>query len=147
MILALIAAAAAQPPGETPRAFMERIYAGYRNADYSPFSHPERVFSPRLIEAVNEDSRLSHGEVGYIDGDPVCQCQDAGGMRATVLGVKLQGANQALATVSLRFDDAARPRPVTFKLVRGRSGWRIADVSSADEPSFLRAVEKANREA
>jgi hypothetical protein len=32
-------------------------------------------------------------------------------------------------------------------LVRTNAGWRIADVSTSDEPSFLGAIEKSNREA
>lgn len=145
MILLALAALAGQP--ETPRAFMQRLYAGYRDENFSPFVHPERYFAPSLIAAMNEDSKLAHGEVGYVDGDPVCQCQDAGGMQATIVGVKAQSATKAVATVSLRFDDAIKPRPVKFSLVRTRGGWRIADVSSADEPSLIRAIEKSNRQA
>ena len=62
MILLGLAALAQQLPVETPRAFMERLYASYRNSDYSPFRHPEKVFAPRLLAAINEDSRLAQGE-------------------------------------------------------------------------------------
>jgi hypothetical protein len=31
--------------------------------------------------------------------------------------------------------------------VRGPAGWRIADVASGDEPSFLHAIEESNRKA
>ena len=158
MILALIAAAAlgagpAPAAGAgTPRAFMERLYAGYRNPNFNPFDHPGRVFAPRLIAAMNEDPRLAHGEVGYVDGDPVCQCQDPSGMHAAIVGVTLRGRDQASVKVSIGWDHQAgqagdAPRPTRFDLVRTRAGWRIADVSSADEPSFLGAIEKSNREA
>ena len=142
MLLAFLAAAAA----ETPKAYMQRLYANYRHADYSPFSHPERVFAPRLLAAIREDSKLAHGEVGYLDGDPVCQCQDSGGMRASIGSVTMQGADKATVRVSIGWQ-GAKPRPATFKLLRTDAGWRVADVSSADEPSLLSALEAANRKA
>jgi len=146
ILLFLAAAAAAQPQAETPKAFMERIYAGYRDTDYSPFTKPERVFAPRLLAAINEDSRLNQGEVGYLGGDPICQCQDATGLKATVKRVKLQSGGKATVSVSIGLH-GYKPRPATFSLVRTRAGWRIADVSSPDEPSMLRGIEAANREA
>jgi Protein of unknown function (DUF3828) len=144
MILVLLAAAAAQP-AETPQKFMERLYAEYRHSDYSPFTHPGQVFAPRLLSAINEDSKLAKGEVGYLDGDPVCQCQDSGGMRPSITGVTQLGPDKAIVRVSIGWEhDPARP--ARFSLVRTRAGWRIADVSSADEASLLGALEKSNRE-
>ena len=146
MILFLLAAAASQP-AETPQRFMERLYANYSKPDYSPFTHPGRVFAPRLLAAINEDSKLANGEVGYLDGDPVCQCQDTGGMHPSITGVTRQGPGKAIVRVSLRWE-GEKPRPPTrFSLVRTKSGWRIADVSSADEPSLVEALEAANRKA
>lgn len=146
MILFLLAAAAAHPHphGETPRAFMQRLYASYANADFSPFKHPERVFAPRLRAAIAEDAKLANGEVGYLDGDPVCQCQDADGLKATVVRVTPRGARQATVQVSIGLA-GYMPRLARFSLEQGNSGWRIADVGSADEPSLLQALEVSNR--
>ncbi len=145
MILLALTAAAAQP-AETPRQFMERLYGYYGQPDYSPFTHPDRVFAPRLLASINEDSRLAHGEVGYLDGDPVCQCQDPAGMHASVTGVRATGHGIAIARVSIAWD-AAKPTLAQFTLTRTAKGWRIADVSSVDEPSLLKALESANRRA
>jgi hypothetical protein len=142
MLLALLVATA--PTAETPRAYMERIYASYRDKDFSPFDHPNLYFAPRLLAAIKEDARLAHGEVGYVDGDPICQCQDTDGLHAKVARVTTQGA-KALAEVVLDFTDSTARR-VKFSLVRTGAGWRIADVWSPDERSFLGAIEKSNRE-
>jgi len=145
MMLALLLAAAVPPAAETPRQFMTRVYAQYRHHDFSPFTHPERYFSPRLRAAIAEDARLAHGEVGYVDGDPVCQCQDPAGMTPSVTAVAQHGTSATVrVTIGWENDPA---RPATFTLVRTRAGWRIADVGSADEPSLLGAIEKANRAA
>lgn len=145
MIFIFLAAAAAHPQPPSPRAWLEGVYAQYRKADFNPFDHPGRYFAPRLVAAMAEDARLAHGEVGYVDGDPICQCQDPAGMHASIVRVTQQGKDKAVVQVSIGWDND-KPRPTRFSLVRIRDGWRIADVSSADEPSFLGAVEKSNRE-
>jgi len=142
MLIALALAAA--PAADTPRGFVTMLYAGYRQPDYSPFKRPERVFAPRLLAAIREDERLAKGEVGYLDGDPVCQCQDAAGLRARITGVTPEGAAKATVSVSISLH-GYKPRPVRLSLVRTGAGWRIADISSAGEPSLLRGIEASNR--
>ncbi len=143
MLLAMLFAAA--PAVETPKAYMERLYASYRNQNFNPFDHPERYFAPRLLAAIKEDARLANGEVGYVDGDPICQCQDPDGLNASVTSVTQRGREKAIVRVSIGFT-GYKPRPTTYTLVRTKAGWRIADVSSANEPSFLAGIEKSNRE-
>ena len=143
---ALLAAAllAPAPAAETPAAFVERVYAGYRNADHNPLHRPERLFAPPLVAAIREDARLSRGEVGWLDGDPLCQCQDHEGLEPLVREVRRPTAKTASADILLRFpgyDD----RNVRLSLVRTRSGWRIADVATADAPSLLRDLQRSNR--
>ena len=67
-------------------------------------------------------------------------------MHAKVTRVTLQGPSKASAEVIVDFTDSTARR-VRFSLVRTAAGWRIADVASGDEPSFLRAVEDSNRKA
>lgn len=143
ILLALHVAAA--PAAETPKAYMERLYASYRNKNFNPFDHPERYFAPKLLAAIKEDARLASGEVGYVDGDPICQCQDPAGLHASVMSVTQKGRENATVRVSIAFT-GDKPRPTTYTLVKTPAGWRIADVSSADEPSFLGGIEKSNRE-
>jgi Protein of unknown function (DUF3828) len=145
MSLALLAALIAPvQPAETPRAFVERVYAGYGKADYSPFTVPERVFAAPLVEAMAEDSRLSYGEVGFLDGDPLCQCQDAEGLAAEVREVRQPTRRTATVAVRLRLTgyDA---RDVRLRLVRAASGWRIADIATPEAPSLLHDLERSNR--
>lgn len=144
MLLALLVVAA--PATETPKAYMERVYASYRDKDFSPFDHPNLYFAPRLLSAIKEDARLAHGEVGYVDGDPICQCQDAGGLHASIKSVALNGTDRATVSVQLDFPDST-PTRVRLSLVRTGGGWRIADIWAADQPSLLKVLETANRRA
>lgn len=143
MMLLALAAAGAQLV-ETPRAYIERVYSNYRRARFNPLDYPGRYFAPRLLAAMDEDARLSKGEVGYLDGDPICQCQDPAGLHASVTRVRGDGPARATIAVLIGFT-GEKPRPVTFSLVHTKAGWRIADIASSDEPSLLTAIERSNR--
>jgi hypothetical protein len=142
MILLALAAVAAQP-AESPRRFLDRVYASYRKPNFSPFRQPGRYFAPRLVAAIAEDSRLAHGEVGYLDGDPLCQCQDTAGLHAKILQVRALGAKRANAEVALNYPDNT-PTRIRLSLTMTKSGWRIADVSANGEPSLIRALDQSN---
>ncbi len=145
MIALLLAAAAVQPPEPDPKTWVEQVYAAYAAPGFSPLDRPEDYFAARLAAAIREDAGLAGNEPGHLDGDPICQCQDAGGLRAAVGKVVRSAADRASVHVAISLTGYA-PRPVRFSLVRTQAGWRIADVWSADQPSLLRAIEKLNRE-
>jgi hypothetical protein len=141
-IAALLLAASA--PADSPRAFIEGVYQRYRSADFNPFEHPERYFTPKLAKALDDDATIDPGEVGMLDYDPLCQCQDDSGMRTKVQAVTQRGAT-ADARVSVYFGSRDQ-RDIHVKLERTRAGWRIADVVTRDEPSLLADLVKSNRE-
>ena len=144
MLLALLVAASAAT--QTPTAFVQSIYGSYRDTDFSPFKHPDRYFAPRLKAAIDEDSRLAKDEVGYLDGDPICQCQDTDGLRPKILRVRTNGRDSATADVLLDYTDSTARR-IRLSLVHTKTGWRIADITAGDEGSLLRALEASNRKA
>jgi len=144
MMLALLLAAATPAAADTPRGFVAAVYAHYRNHDYSPFKQPEKVFAPPLLAAIKEDERLAQGEVGYLDGDPLCDCQDYERITATITGY--QKLTPGLANVRVHVDlGLKQARDLKLKLARTRAGWRIADIVRADE-SLLDALLRSNRE-
>jgi hypothetical protein len=144
LVLAALLAPTPQAAAETPRGFVSRLYAAYRDPDYSPFTHPARVFAPPLVAALRENARLSSGEVGYLDADPLCQCQDPGGLRAAVAGVRQSAPGSAEVRVRIAFG-GADSRDLRLTLVRLAGAWRIADIATADEPSFLAGLRAWNR--
>ena len=66
----------------------------------------------------------------YLDGDPLCACQDDSGLR--VLSVRSARTSGGLTRVTVRFDFADVPREPdrTVRLLLARNGrsWRIHDV-------------------
>jgi hypothetical protein len=135
---------AAAPSAETAREFVERVYAGYGEADYDPLADPGRIFSPGLVAAIREDARLSRDEVGFMDADPLCQCQDPAGLRPTIRDVRQPARSSAVAHILLDFGGSDR-RDLRLRLVRTRAGWRISDIVTGDEPSMLAALQRFNR--
>lgn len=144
VLLAALLAAAAAPPAESPRGFVERLYSGYRDPDHDPLARPEQVFAPALVAAIGEDRRLSSEEVGYMDADPLCQCQDAAGLKAAIGEVRPSGRRQATARVRIDFGGSDR-RDLRLELLRTAAGWRIADIATAEEPSLLAGLQRFNR--
>ncbi|MEO7178672.1 MAG: hypothetical protein ABIW83_07500 [Allosphingosinicella sp.] len=142
----VLAAALLAPalPAEGPRVFVERLYAGYRDPDFNPLAHPRRIFAPPLVAAIREDGRLSRDEVGYMDSDPLCQCQDPAGLRPTIPEVGRPTRTTATARVLIDFGGSDR-RDLTLRLVRTPAGWRVADIATADEPSLLESLNRFNR--
>jgi Protein of unknown function (DUF3828) len=143
LILAAALLAPAQP-ADSPSGFVSRLYAAYRSPDYSPFRNPARIFAPPLVAALRENERLSSGEVGYLDADPLCQCQDPGGLRASVAAVRRPRPGSAEVRVRIAFRGGGA-RDLRLRLARTPAGWRIADIATPDEPSFLAGLTAWNR--
>ena len=69
-----------------------------------------QVFDAPLVALIRRDQRNARGEVGALDGDPLCDCQDDAGMTWRIAGVVPQGADKAVARVRLTFPQTPRPR-------------------------------------
>jgi hypothetical protein len=134
----------AATPADSPRAFVERVYRLYHTPDFNPFEHGDRYFTPQLAKAMNDDATMDPGEVGMLDYDPLCQCQDDSGMHTKVLALSQKGST-ADARVAVYFGTRDQ-RDIHLKLERTRAGWRIADVVTKDEPSLFADLIKSNRQ-
>jgi hypothetical protein len=147
MILLWLAALAAGPqapnPPATPRGFIAQVYAGYRHPNYNPLDRLDQTFAPELAAAIREDARLAHGEVGYLDGDPLCDCQDYLKVTATIRSLTQPSPRQASARVKVAIG-VDQPHDLRLELRRTPAGWRIADVVSS-EGSLLAGLRRSNR--
>jgi len=136
--------ATAPAPNPTPEAFLR---ATYRQYDIKSSTGPDftgrnasSVFTPSLIQLIRRDQRQSRGEVGKLDGDPICDCQDPDGLKLTALQITAQTPRTAAAAVTLTFP----PHEVThlnISLVLLPAGWRIDDISSSDTPSLRKLLQ------
>ena len=111
------------------RMFLESVYARYVDANSAPETlgrDAPRLFSRRLVALIREDQRLARGEVGLIDHDPICSCQDWRDLAVRRIDVTVSSATRASAVVE--FTNAGQRVRTRFTLSREAVGWRIDDV-------------------
>ena len=152
LVLALLAstmvpAAAVQPSpprDETPERFVRRVYSNYRHkgpgvSTLRPAGTP--YYSAALLDAFAKDSDAAHGEVGAIDGDPICNCQDFDTLRVTRITVStLQGD---LAKAEVRFQNLNEHEAVTLTLTQTQQGWRITDIADKNMKSLMALLQES----
>lgn len=150
---AAAATAAATPNADLAKVWVIQLYGKYADEDFSPFNPPEKYFDREFLAALAEDERLTpEGEIGAIDADPICSCQDPGGMTAEVLKAEMTGPNTARVEVRLKWPLPENPIPDqvadytrtnVLHLVMTPDGWRIHDAGEG-ESSFLKYVTEEN---
>ena len=139
------ASAQSKAPDVDPgaEAFVRALYAQYAaSGDYSPLMHEDAVFTPALVAMLKHDEKITpKGEMGAIEADPICQCQDDSGMKLQSVAVTGTGDNTADAKVGLLFD---KPLGLTLKLLKvPGEGWRVDDAIGQDAGSMRETLKKA----
>ena len=139
LLLALTTTVHAQdlPAAQT---FVTGLYTAYQRQpgpDYLGRQIAE-VFAPDLIALIRrEAASVPKGEVGALDGDPICNCQD---WLISNVEVKVSGANPGGAVAEVSFQNAGEARSVRLDLVSAQGRWRVADVHTPDTPSLAKLL-------
>jgi Protein of unknown function (DUF3828) len=124
---------------QTAREFLEQAYgkyaAGGKGPDTLGKDAPE-LFAPELLTLIREDQRIAKGEIGLLDHDPICSCQDSDGLKITAVQVTPTGRNRAKANVA--FVNGGHPVSVRLSLLRQTGRWRILDIKEPTIPSLRR---------
>lgn len=127
------------------KAFTLKLYEAYEHGapDYLGPMRRE-VFSARLLRLIRRDQQLTpRGDVGALDGDPICDCQDPGGLSNVQVSVQPAGPSKARASVGFDLDGR---RTAVLDLVAENGAWRVDDVHTADTPSLVKMLEDAHPE-
>jgi hypothetical protein len=138
-----MAAHAGEPSGA--RLFMQGALAFALHGDPDPRSPTYlRFFSRQLAGAMLLDS--SRSEIGVIEAEVLCQCQDNEGLKARVQQVLAIGGDVAVRVHYSAGDDWRHD--ATFILRQEKRQWRIADIwdDGTAKSSLLKALEISNRE-
>ena len=136
--LGLSAATAADPNAASAEQFLRGLYAKYtHNGKPTPFVYPDArtIADANMMALLKRDRDKSNGEVGAMDSDPVCRCQDWEAIKVTAVHVTMQGMNAAAA--DLTFSDLGDVQKLHYSLVWTKDGWRIHDIGAKDEPSLI----------
>ena len=139
----------AAPPSEAPAHFVQRLFAVYadnsrwwanadtaagRKADEAYRNNVYADFYDAAFVKLMDDSGALAGAKNAgtdLDYDPVCQCQDSGGVYRYLSGQSRGAFFDAKVT-----DNAADQKPWTLVLRETQRGWRIYDV--VDESGSVR---------
>lgn len=119
------------------QSFVAGLYAAYhgKGPDYLG-RQAKATFAPDLLRLIRRDAaQAGPGDVGALDGDPICDCQDSGGLRNVRVTVTGGVKGQARATV--RFRISSEWRTVKLDLVAIQGHWRVGDIHTADTPSLV----------
>ncbi len=121
----------------TPIAFVRALCRDYGKDDRLDYLEAlaSRFFAPRLLELIRSDERVPSGDIGKLDEDPLCDCQDGGGFRLSAIMIDRLSADRVNAKVS--FSIGAFPKMITLDLVKIGGEWRIADVHAQRMPSLV----------
>lgn len=126
---------------QSPEAFLHAVYARY-TAHGTPLDIDDAaaatVYEPSLLALMREDRRVLQGEAGVLDADPLCACQDHDVRKVTW---QLQAAGSAGWSARVSFENLGQAQHLVLALVRGPSGWRIADISGENIPSLRASLQ------
>ena len=129
-------------------AFVRSIYKQYQpksRKDPGPDfigRQASTVFSPALIALIRRDAKNTpKGDVGKMDYDPICVCQDPGGLQLKELRVESTSAETATAFVTLFFGGDSSVVKVRLRLVRLGQDWRIDDIETKETPSLRKYLQ------
>jgi len=130
------------PQAET---FVRTLYKTY---DSKTHSGPDiigpgaaAIFTPPLLALIRRDVRAHKGEVGKMDYDPICSCQDPDGLKLKSLHIQSDAAGKASASVRLNFPGESSPIDLTLCLIWLPQGWRIDDIECKETPSLKKYLQ------
>lgn len=136
-------------PAESARRFVQAVYALY-----GPTGNPANLFEdnagevlPSLIALARSDMKAAKPDVGALDNDPVCNCQDTDvGFPNLKITVQPVDGNRATATVTFS-GDSHEPNKIVLTLLKEKGRWlifNIEDLSGPGPHTDLRAMLKAD---
>jgi hypothetical protein len=124
----------ADPTAESAERFLRGIYAHYSRQNAtgdagveSAYQRAASLFTPRTIALIDVHRKLLT-EVGAVDGDPFCDCQDWIAVKVDRVSTKALGPNHAVGTVNFHDHDGPA-KEIAFRLQRDNDGWRVDDMT------------------
>jgi hypothetical protein len=115
----------------------------------------KRYYHSSLIALMQADAKAAGpGNIGFLDGDPLCDCQDWDGIFSLKIDIQLESPTRAQAIVSFALfegqdRDSSSVRKLKITLASERGQWRIYDIfnlSQSTTPGGLRSGLKKSTE-
>jgi hypothetical protein len=116
--------------------FINKLYLNYQHTEQTFVfngSVADSIFSPELLKLIRLDQTQAKGEAGYLDWDPLCDCQDDEGLKVDSIAIS-QNADSTYAKIKLHFPSASKT--VILKLIQKKGKWLIGNISDASIPDL-----------
>jgi|HubBroStandDraft_1064217.scaffolds.fasta_scaffold65243_2 hypothetical protein len=131
-------AAAATSDAADAKAFLDGLYDHYKSysTTFQPYDRNAKdVFDPDMIALLAADRKALKGDLGTLDGDLICDCQDYVSLKTTIT---VEAATPTTASATASFIDTGMkgdegPRHAAFQLVKVNGAWRIHDIKAGDQ--------------
>ncbi|MDQ6684024.1 MAG: YbjP/YqhG family protein [Pseudomonadota bacterium] len=139
---ALVSLPAAAQSAEDARIFVGGLYAAYQSKidpDYVG-KQAGKVFAPRLLALLRNDQKAAQGEVGAIDGDPICDCQDH---RISAVEIAIEPVQSGRTRAVVRFRNSGQRKRLVLDLQSVAGQWRVSDVHGEQLPSLVKLLSPA----
>lgn len=132
----LIFPALAQSPSLTAEQTVRQIYQDYTGGTSVPYfgdGGEKAITSVRMQKALTLNDNLTlPGNIGWLDYDPVCDCQDYGDLVLENVAIPQTDADHATAIVRFRlYKEDKEKTTQTLKMVAENGRWVIDDVVSS----------------
>jgi hypothetical protein len=108
--------------------FISTLYSNYQNSSkVFIFNGPgaDTIFSPDLLKLIRMDQSQANGEAGYLDWDPLCDCQDADGIKTIKVNIDKR-QNTICAKVTLKYSSEEINIILHLEHINGK--WLIANI-------------------
>ncbi len=128
---------------KSPKALVVDLYRQHKGR--SPFFQTrnralvDKYFTKQLADLLWQDARSSGGEVGALDGDPLFNAQDMDIKKFSIGEATERGLG---AEVPVTFENFGAKHQIVFRLVMGRTGWKISDIKYDDGASLLEILKR-----
>ncbi|HEY1987452.1 MAG TPA: DUF3828 domain-containing protein [Terracidiphilus sp.] len=124
------------------RTFLEAVYRHYGHGGKGiDLTGPkaDRFFDPTLIALARRDEKAARPDIGALDGDVLCSCQDWEGVWDLKIAIQRQGENRIDAAVSFALREPNGRTTQDFRaleitLAANQGQWRIYDVLDKSDP-------------
>lgn len=147
----LQAADSSAQDADSAKTFLVSVYQHYQNDGAGIETVGPQAglfFYSTLLALMRADEKAASPDIGAIDADPVCACQDWDGIWDLQIDVHQQTPERAKAGVSFaltapkgRSSDALRKLLVTLAAEDG--AWRIYDIVDLTDPTHPFALRRA----
>lgn len=128
---------------DAAKAFLVSVYHHYLKGGRGiPLDGPgaRKYFDLSLLALIRRDVKANGpGEVGVLDYDPVCSCQDWDELSRLQIDLQMQNPNKAVANVSFALTNQppiskTDRRAIRVTLISEHSQWRIYDLFDISDP-------------